>query len=109
MAKKGEDKFPSVGDNQNRSTCKTFQLLVMSCPFKPSLKFRQSFTGDANYEKEYRVLARGSCLDVPIFVDNEECLGLKLGRDQNNRVVSPLYWPHPPFSNLHLLTIAPPS
>ena len=34
------------------------------------------------------MLARGSCLDVPIFVDNEECLGLKLGRDQNNRTVA---------------------
>ena len=33
------------------------------------------WVGDANYEREYRVLARGSCLDVPIFVDSEESLG----------------------------------
>mmetsp|Transcript_22689 Transcript_22689/g.41078 ORF Transcript_22689/g.41078 Transcript_22689/m.41078 type:complete len:1656 (+) Transcript_22689:42-5009(+) len=28
--------------------------------------------GDANYEEERRILVRGSCLDVPIFVDQEE-------------------------------------
>eukprot|EP00931_Biecheleriopsis_adriatica_P086941 TRINITY_DN61489_c0_g1_i1.p1 TRINITY_DN61489_c0_g1~~TRINITY_DN61489_c0_g1_i1.p1 ORF type:complete len:1665 (-),score=434.14 TRINITY_DN61489_c0_g1_i1:72-4871(-) len=28
--------------------------------------------GDANYEEERRVIVRGSCLDVPIFVDQEE-------------------------------------
>ncbi|CAE7425066.1 Cfap74 [Symbiodinium natans] len=28
--------------------------------------------GDANYEKEFCVRVRGSCLDVPIYVDSEE-------------------------------------
>eukprot|EP00913_Durusdinium_trenchii_P027424 g25721.t2 len=67
---------------KERGSCKAFGSHRISCSFKPTrlgdfraemcLRFFNGALGDANYEKEYRVLARGSCIDVSIFVDSEE-------------------------------------
>lgn len=36
------------------------------------LRISNGAPGDANYEKEFCIRVRGSCLDVPIYVDSEE-------------------------------------
>ncbi|CAJ1409095.1 unnamed protein product [Effrenium voratum] len=63
-------------------TCKSVGTSKISFCFKPTrlgdfaaelnLCIANGAPGYAKYEKEHRVLLRGSCLDVPIYVDREE-------------------------------------